>query len=52
MQNVRNSSPKLVKRDIPEEEFTPQISVMYDQELGVKRRLTAIEQEKDVFDKT
>ncbi|MEW6029690.1 MAG: recombinase family protein [Chloroflexota bacterium] len=42
---------KARKGHIAEEEFTSQISVMYDDELGVKRRLTAIEQEKDAFEK-
>jgi DNA invertase Pin-like site-specific DNA recombinase len=43
--------PKARKGHISEEESTPQISVMYDKELGVKRRLTAIEQEEDAFEK-
>ncbi len=34
-----------------DEEFTPQIGALYDKELGVKRRLTSIEQERDVFTK-
>jgi len=42
---------KARKGHISEEEFTPQIGVMYDKELGVRRRLTAIEQEKDAFEK-
>lgn len=42
---------KARKGYISEEEFTSQISVMYDQELGVKRRLIAIEKEKDAFEK-
>jgi DNA invertase Pin-like site-specific DNA recombinase len=42
---------KARKGHISEEEFTPQIRVMYDQELGVMRRLTAIETEKDAFEK-
>jgi hypothetical protein len=32
--------PKARKGHISEEESTPQISVMYDKELGVKRRLS------------
>ena len=42
---------KARKGQISEEEFIPQINVMYDKELGVKRRLKAIEQEKDTFEK-
>jgi len=42
---------KARKGQISEEEFTPQIRVMYDQELGVKRRLITIEKEKDAFEK-
>jgi len=42
---------KARKGQISEEEFTSQIRVMYDQELGVKRRLTAIEKEKSAFEK-
>ena len=42
---------KACKERMSDEEFTPQIGVLYDKELGVKRRLTSIEQEKDVFTK-
>lgn len=40
---------KARKEHLPDEEFTPQMSALYDKELGVKRRLTAIKQEKDAF---
>jgi|GEM_PF-2825014 len=39
------------KERMPDDEFTSQISIHYDKELRVKRRLTAIEQEKDTFTK-
>jgi len=42
---------KARKGHISEEEFTSRISVMYDDDLGVKRRLTTIEKEKDAFEK-
>jgi hypothetical protein len=34
-----------------DQEFAPQIRALYDKELGVTRKLTAIEQEKDAFTK-
>ncbi len=40
---------KARKEHMSDEEFTPQISALYDKELGVKRRLTAIERAKDNF---
>ena len=40
---------KARRERMPDEEFIPQIGALYDKELGVKRRLTAIEQEKDAF---
>jgi chromosome segregation ATPase len=42
---------KARKERMPDEEFTPQINALYDKERGVQRRLTTIEQEKDVFTK-
>jgi len=42
---------KARKEQMPDEEFTPQISALYDKELGVRRRLTAIEHKKDAFTK-
>jgi len=42
---------KARKERMSDEEFTPQIGALYDNELGVKRRLTSIEQEKGVFTK-
>jgi hypothetical protein len=36
---------------MPDEEFTPQISVHYDKERGVQRRMTTIERAKDDFTK-
>jgi len=42
---------KARKEHMSDEEFIPQISALYDKELGVKRRLTAIEQETDAFTK-
>lgn len=41
----------ITKAQMPDEEFTPQISTLYDKELGVKRRLTTIERAKDDFTK-
>lgn len=40
---------KARKERMPDEEFTPQIRALYDKELGVTRRLTAIERAKDNF---
>jgi hypothetical protein len=34
---------------MPDEEFTPQISALYDKEKGAQRRLTTIERAKDDF---
>ena len=42
---------KARKERMPDEEFTPQISALYDKEQGVQRRLTAIEWAKDDFTK-
>jgi hypothetical protein len=42
---------KARKEHMSDEEFTPQISELYDKERGVERRLTAIEQEKDAYTK-
>ena len=42
---------KARKECMSDEEFIPQIGALYDKELGVKGRLTSIEQEKDVFTK-
>jgi N-glycosylase/DNA lyase len=36
---------------MPDEEFTPQISALYDKEKVVQRRLTTIERAKDDFTK-
>ena len=42
---------KARKERMPDEEFTPQISALYDKERGVKRRLTTIERAKEDFTK-
>ncbi len=42
---------KARKERMPDEEFTPQISALYDKEKGVQRRLTTIERAKDDFTK-
>lgn len=42
---------KACKERMPDEEFTPQISALYDKEKGVQRRLTTIERVKDDFTK-
>jgi uncharacterized protein (DUF3084 family) len=42
---------KARKERMSDEEFTPQIGALYDKELGVKHRLTSIEQENDAFTK-
>jgi hypothetical protein len=42
---------KARRERMPDKEFTPQISALYDKERGVQRRLTAIEQAKDAFTK-
>jgi DNA-binding transcriptional regulator YdaS (Cro superfamily) len=42
---------KARRGQMADQEFTPQISALYDKELGVKRKLTAIEYGKDVFTK-
>jgi hypothetical protein len=39
------------KERMPDEEFTPQISTLYDKEKEVLRRLTTIERVKDDFTK-
>ena len=36
---------------MPDEEFSPQISALYDKERGVQRRLTTIERIKEDFTK-
>jgi len=42
---------KARRGQMADQEFTPQISALYDKELGVKRKLTAIEHGKDDFTK-
>jgi site-specific DNA recombinase len=42
---------KARKERMPDEEFTPQISALYDKERGAKRRLTTIERAKEDFTK-
>jgi len=42
---------KARKERMPDEEFIPQISALYDKEKGVQRRLTTIERAKDDFTK-
>ena len=42
---------KARKERMSDEEFTPQISALYDKEKGVQRRLTTIERAKDDFTK-
>jgi DNA repair exonuclease SbcCD ATPase subunit len=42
---------KARREQMPDEEFSPQISALYDKEKGVQRRLTGIEQTKDAFTK-
>lgn len=42
---------KARKEQMPDEEFSPQISALYDKEKGVQRRLTGIEQTMDAFTK-
>ncbi len=42
---------KARKKRMSDEEFAPQIRALYDKDLGVKRRLTAVEQAIDAFTK-
>lgn len=40
---------KARKEHMRDEEFIPRIGVLYDKELGLKRKFTAIQQDKDAF---
>ncbi len=40
---------KARREHMPDDDFIPQIGALYDKELGLKRKLTAIEQDKDAF---